>query len=102
MVRKPLTRDADTEGLILTRQRVLVTGWMPVHARGVQHGRRGSSVYVLAASLQVWHGMMVLLGAARLDLDGMRPTLRDASTFSACGSCDSHNVRCCYIIHPLK
>jgi hypothetical protein len=30
-----------------------------------QHGRRASSSYVLAASLQVWNGMMVLLAAAR-------------------------------------
>jgi hypothetical protein len=30
-----------------------------------QHGRRASCPYVLAASLQVWNGVMVLLGAAR-------------------------------------
>jgi hypothetical protein len=50
-------------------------------------------------------GVMVLLGKQLgLDLDGMRPTLRDASAFSARGSCDSRNASRCYrclnIIHP--
>jgi hypothetical protein len=78
----------------------------PAHAVTAQalpfsNGRRGSSSYVLAghpvlaASLQVWNGMMVLLGAA-LGLDprrnaSERPTLRGASALSARGSCDSGN-----------
>ena len=34
----------------------------------------------VAAGFQVWNGMMVLLG---LHLDGMRPTLRGTSAFTA-------------------
>jgi hypothetical protein len=49
--------------------------------------REEQNPYLLAASSQVWNGMVVLLGAAR---DGprrnMRPTLRGASTFNARGS----------------
>jgi hypothetical protein len=51
----------------------------------------------VAAGFQVWNGMMVLLG---LHLDGMRPTLRGTSAFTARGSCNSRNACCCYVIQP--
>jgi hypothetical protein len=67
------------------------------------HRRRASCPYVLAASLQVSNGMMVLLGAARFGPPrnaSERPTLRGASTYSARDSCSSRNdMMLLYIIH---
>ena len=86
----PLRGDARVSGCVLRVYFIRLESLQLQH-----HEPRASSSYVLAASLQVWNGMMVLLGAARFGPRRNapeRPTLRGASTFSARCSCSSRNV----------
>jgi hypothetical protein len=68
-----------------------------------QQRGRASSSNVLAASLQVWNGMMVLLGAARLGGDGMHPCTRPSEAPPPAENTAVATLEmtcCCYIIHP--